>query len=247
MINILIPSGGKSEFFDNSYYPKTLYEINGKPMLELVSSNFKDLKNKNFVYVLLKEECDKFHTDDIVKIIAKKKCDIVVLEDTTKGAICSSLMAIEYINNDDELIICNNDQVIDNDVNTIIDYFRSNNADSGIICFDNVHPRWSYAKCDGDDVLEVAEKRPISNCAIAGFYYFKKGSDFIECAKNVIRKGNTYNGNYYISSTINEMILKNKVVKKYDLLNSHYHTLYSIDHIQNYLKEINNYESGRTN
>ncbi|MCR5311773.1 MAG: hypothetical protein K6E32_10225, partial [Lachnospiraceae bacterium] len=174
MINILIPSSGNSEFFADSYYPKTLYEIKGKPMIELVTRNFFNVKDNHFIFIFLQNECDKFHTDRVVSILTDGNCDIIRLKEVTGGALCSCLMAVEYINNEDELIISNNDQIIDSDLNETLAFFREQNADCGVVCFKNLHPRWSYVRSVGTDVVEAAEKRPVSNDAIAGFYYFKK-------------------------------------------------------------------------
>ena len=53
--------------------------------------------------------------------------------------------------------------------------------DGGVIVFDSVHPRWSFVRVDkAGFVIETAEKRPISRLATAGFYYFRRGADFVD-------------------------------------------------------------------
>ena len=234
MVNILIPSSGNSEFFADSYYPKTLYEVKGKPMIELVVSNFSEVTDKHFVFVFLQNECDKFHTDRVVSLLTEGNCDIVKLKEVTGGALCSCLMTIEFIDNDEELIISNNDQIIDSDLNDALNYFRNCKADCGVVCFKNLHPRWSYVRSVGDTVVEAAEKRPVSNDAIAGLYYFRKGSDFIEAAKDAIRKGRMFDGRYFITASVNEMILQNKNVMKYDIDGKDYHSFYTPDKIRKF-------------
>lgn len=237
MVNILIPSCSNSEFFADSYYPKTLYEVNGKPMIQLVTNTFRNLEGSHFVYMFLQSECNKFHTDNVVSILTDHLSDVIRLKETTGGALCTCLMADEYINNDDELIISNNDQVIDADFNKILDAFRKSNTDCGVVCFETLHPRWSYVRFEGDDVVEAAEKRPVSNKAIAGIYYFKKGSYFTEAAKNAIRKGSMHDGRYYLTAAVNEMILKNMKVRKYDIENDQYHSLFTPERIRIYEEE----------
>lgn len=237
MVNILIPSCSNSEFFADSYYPKTLYEVNGQPMIQLVSNTFKTLEDRHFVYMFLQKECDKFHTDNVVSILTDYSSDIIRLKETTGGALCTCLMAVEYIDNSDELIISNNDQVIDKDFNDILDNFRKNDTDCGVVCFETLHPRWSYVRFEGETVVEAAERRPVSNKAIAGIYYFKHGHDFIEAAKDAIRKGSMHDGRYYLTAAVNEMILKNKNVRKYDIDNSEYHSLFTPERIRIYEDE----------
>ena len=53
MVNIVIPSCGNSEFFKGSYYPKTLYEINGSPMIQQVILNYSCVKEKHFIFLFL--------------------------------------------------------------------------------------------------------------------------------------------------------------------------------------------------
>ena len=232
MVNILIPSCSNSEFFADSYYPKTLCEVNGKPMIQVVSDTFASVEDKHFIYMFLQNECDRFHTDKVVSILNEYKADVIRLKDTTGGALCTCLMAVEYIDNDSELIISNNDQIIEEDFTQILAGMRQKNADCGVVCFETLHPRWSYVRFDGDDVVEAAEKRPISNKAIAGAYYFKRGHDFVEAAKGAIRKGSMHEGLYYLTASINEMILSNKKVVKYDIDNNKYHSLFTPERIR---------------
>ncbi len=236
MLNILIPSCGKSEFFSDSYYPKNVIEINGKPMIQHVIENYSDIPDKKFTFIILQDECNRFHTDHVVSILTKKDANIITLKNPTGGALCTCLMAVEYINSDDELIIANNDQVICEDISCIIEGFRKCALDCALICFDSVHPRWSYARLEGENVVETAEKRPLSRHAIAGFYYFKRGRDFVMGAKRSIRKGETYEGNYYISAAINEMILMNKKVGYTSIDNTSYFSFYSPEKINTFIK-----------
>ncbi len=64
-----------------------------------------------------------------------------------------------------------------------------------MVIFPDVHPRWSFVKCDADgNVIEAAEKRPISNLATEGFYYFGSGAAFVEAAEAMILKDASVNG-----------------------------------------------------
>ena len=173
MINVLLPAMGTSAFFKDAYFPKPLTEIKGKTMIEMVIEDYKSLNPKNYVFVFSDEDCKKFHLDSSAKILSPAS-QVIKLSNQTAGALCTCLMAVEYINNDTSLIIANSDQIIETDYTKVIEHFNSIGADAGVITFPNIHPRWSYARKVGDEVVEVAEKRPLSKDAIAGFYYFKK-------------------------------------------------------------------------
>ncbi len=236
--NVLVPSVGVSEFFKDSYYPKILMEVNGKPMVQHIVEEYQDINNIHYIFVLKEEECRKFHTDDIVKLLTDSNCDVIRIHGGTKGSLCTSLMAIDYIDNSDKLIIVNNDEIRDVNYNDLIDYYEEKEADAGVISFENYHPRWTYIKTEDDYVVEVAEKRPISKKAVTGFYYYRQGKDFIESAKRRIRKRNSLNGVYYVSGSINEMILQNQKVAYYQIANEAYHSLYSMEKIKNYEKWV---------
>ena len=141
----------------------------------------------------------------------------------TKGAVCTALFAIEQINNDDELLVINGDQLIKSDIGNAIEDFRIRNLDGGILTFKSVHPRWSYVLLNDDEtVIQTSEKRPISNMATVGCYYYKKGSDFVKACFNVIEKDVNISGIYYISSTYNEMILEQKKIGIYEIAKKDY-------------------------
>jgi dTDP-glucose pyrophosphorylase len=91
--------------------------------------------------------------------------------------------------------------------------FSDHKLDGGIVVFEAVHPRWSFVKCDQEGrVVETAEKRPISNLATAGFYYFQKGRDFVKATIEMIKKDAHVNGLFYICPVYNELILAQKEV-----------------------------------
>lgn len=243
MINILIPLAGKSIFFDSDeyIYPKQLIEINGKPMIELVLENFLKIKEKKrFIFVVNKVDCNRFHFDNTLNLLTENNCEIIKLSGETKGAACSCLMAIDCIDNNDNIIISNGDQVIDVDFKSILSYFYKNHYDAGVICFEAVHPNWSYVRINNlSKIIEVAEKKPFSKNAIAGFYYFKRGSYFVKTAMKSIENNDNVNGKFYIAPVLNELILENKNLGMFKIESSKYHSFYSP-------KKIIDYESSHS-
>ena len=119
--------------------------------------------------MLRREETLRHHTDRVARLL----CPAVTVLDvanSTAGAACSALLAVEYIDNDEPLVITNGDQVILADLPAAVADFRQRQIDGGLIVFDGVHPRWSFVRCNADGfVVEAAEKRPISQLATAGF------------------------------------------------------------------------------
>ncbi len=237
MLNILIPMGARSSFFDVKEYPfpVPLIEVNGKSIIERALASFRKIKGrKRFIFVVSRADCDKYHIDSVLELLTDGNCEIVRLHGETSGAACSSLMAIKHINNSDQLLISNGDQILEDDLGSVVDGFRKK-FDAGVVCFETVHPRWSYVRLDEKGlVIEAAEKRPLSNKAIAGLYYFRKGSDFVSAAMRSIKKDASVNGVYYIAPTLNELVLDGKRIGVYKIANECYHTLYSPQKVKEY-------------
>lgn len=236
MINILIPIAGKNQFFSESEYPfpKPLIEFNGKTMIEHVLENFSSIQEEiQFIFILNNEDCKKYHLDNVLNILTNHTCKIVKLNHETKGAACSAMMAVEYIDTNTPLIISNLDQILNINLQTVIDSFK--NSDAGVVTFESIHPRWSYVRLNELNlVTETAEKRPISKHAIAGFYYFKEGRDFIQASAKMIKKDANINGIYYISPSLNELVLDNKTIHTFTIDNDKYHTFYTPAKIKEY-------------
>ncbi len=238
MINVLIPLGGKSQFFGDEYpFPKPVIEIAGTPMIQLALQNFLKMKNeKKFIFIIKEEDARQYHIDNVVRLLTDNNCKIVTITGDTKGAVCSALMAIDHIDNDDELIIANGDQIIDADFDEIIETFRKKGLDGGVICFESIHPKFSYVKLENGKIIETAEKKPISKNAIAGFYYFKKGSDFVRVGMESIRNDAHVNGAYFIAPTYNYLVLEGKNLEIIKITNDKYHSFYSPQKIAEYEK-----------
>ncbi len=253
-MNILIPIAGQDTLFkpEDYAFPKPLIDIAGKPMIEHTIVALKNIYPKpKLTFVVQEELCRQYSLEGVLKLLAKgHEYRIVKLDAPTKGAVCSCLMAIEHIKPDEELVIVNSDQVIRSDLNIAIADFRKRELDTALLTFDSTHPRWSYVRTQDDgEVIEASEKKVISNLAIAGFYYFKKGSDFIEAAQSVLLNGMEVKGAYYISQVVNEVVLAGKKVSHYNIPASSYFNLYSPQKVSEYEEMLRRerIERGRIN
>jgi dTDP-glucose pyrophosphorylase len=145
-------------------------------------------------------------------------CDIVQVNSLTEGAACTTLLAKELINNDEPLLMANSDQYVEWNSNECLYAFTADGVDGGIVTFRATHPKWSFAKL-GDDgfVTEVAEKNPISDIATVGIYYWKKGSDYVKYAEQMIEKDIRTNREFYVCPVFNEAIADGKKIRVKDV------------------------------
>ena len=180
MLNIVLPIAGRGSRFSIAGYklPKPLIQVHNKPMIEIVVNNIKPNCDHRFIFVALKEHLDHLGMEDTLRRIAPG-CIIVPVNVVTEGAACTVLLAREYINNEDELMIANSDQWVDIDINIYLDLLKQHDSDGLIMTMWADDPKWSFVGIDENRLVNtVVEKKVISNEATVGIYNFKKGRQF---------------------------------------------------------------------
>ena len=201
-MNIIVPMAGAGSRFEKAgfTFPKPLIEVKGQPMIAKVVENL-NLQGR-YIFLVQKAHYEQYDLKNLLNLIAPG-CEIVQINELTEGAACTVLKARDLINNNEPLIISNSDQWIKwNSFETISSF---NNVDGGILTFKSVHPKHSFAKVDGDGfVTEVAEKNPISSDATVGIYHWKRGSDFVKYADQMIEKNIRTNNEFYVCPVYNE-------------------------------------------
>jgi dTDP-glucose pyrophosphorylase len=216
-LNILIPMAGAGSRFEKAGYtfPKPLIDVNGKPMIQVVVENLNI--DANYIFVVQKQHKEKYNLENLLNLIVPN-CKIVEVDGLTEGAACTALLAKDYINNDNPLFFANSDQYVEWDSNEFMYKMNENNCDGGVVSFKSTHPKWSFAKVNElNNIVEVAEKNPISDNATVGFYYWKKGSDFVKYAENMINENIRVNNEFYVCPVFNEAIKDNKIIKNYTI------------------------------
>ena len=216
-MNVLIPmAGAGSRFAEAGYtFPKPLIEVGNKPMIQVVTDNLNI--EAHHIFIVQKEHYQKYNLETVLKLI-KPNCSIVQVEGVTEGAACTTLLAKKLINNDNPLVIANSDQFVEWNANEVMYAFSTEGIDGGILTFQSTHPKWSYAKKnDSGFVSEVAEKKPISTNATVGIYYYKKGSDYVKCAEEMIEKNIRTNNEFYVCPVYNQLIEKGGKVRTKDI------------------------------
>ena len=216
-LNVLIPMAGAGSRFEQAGYtfPKPLIEVNGKPMIQVVVENLN--LDANYIYVVQKTHREKYNLDTLLNLLTPG-CKIVETNGLTEGAACTALLAKDYIDNDNPLFFANSDQFVEWDSNEFMYKMQETSVDGGIVTFKATHPKWSFAKIDEDGlVTEVAEKNPISDIATVGYYFWKKGSDFVKYAEEMIQKNIRVNNEFYVCPVFNEAILNNKKISTFNI------------------------------
>lgn len=215
-MNVVIPMSGQGSRFKIAGYtfPKPLIEVHGKPMIQVVVDNLNcDPTVCKFIYIVQESHYKDYNLKYLLNLITPG-CEIVRTNGMTEGSTCSVLLAQKFIDNDTPLLLANSDQFLEWNNHEFIYGMVSSDVDGGISTFTATHPKWSFAKVDDEGfVTEVAEKKPISNIATTGIYYWKKGSDFVKYANRMIEKNIRTNNEFYICPVFNEAIADGKKIR----------------------------------
>ena len=213
-MKILIPMAGEgSRFAKEGYqFPKPLIDVNGKPMIQRVVENL-DF-DAEYIFLVRKSHVDKYDgLLDTLSRITNDKSEVVIVDSLTEGAACTALLAQDYINTEEDLLIANSDQIIEYERENFVYLKNLSNVDGIVYTFNAVHPKWSFVKTNSRGIIkEVAEKKPISNIATCGIYWYRHGSDFVRYAHQMIEKNVRVNGEFYIAPVYNELISDEKTL-----------------------------------
>jgi HAD superfamily hydrolase (TIGR01509 family) len=212
-INIVIPMAGRGSRFltENYTVPKPLIDIRGKPMIQHVVENLNI--DGNYIFIIQKEHEKLYGVTKILKTIVPE-CKVIQTDGVTEGAACTVLLAREYIDNDIPLLLSNSDQYLEWDSNEFLYTAEADGVDGCISTFHSDSTKWSYIKLDdrGNFVNEVREKEVISNDATTGIYYWKRGSDFVKYADEMISSNIRVNNEFYLCPVYNNAISDNKKI-----------------------------------
>jgi NDP-sugar pyrophosphorylase family protein len=238
MLQIVIPLAGKAARFQERghTFPKPLLEIGNRSMIELVLENLAPPPPAQYTFICRKEHLSQFYLGDMLRLLAPG-CRVIPLEHETAGALCSVLLAVDQLKPDGEILIANGDQFIATNLDPFYAACRQPGVDGCILTFTATHPRWSFARTDESGrVVAVAEKRPISKQATAGLYYFRRAGDLIGASEQMILKGLSTSGQFFVCPVYNELILEGKNIRTHHLPEGTMHSLGTPEDLDVFLK-----------
>jgi len=216
-MNILMPIAGLGSRFPNSKIPKPLIEVHGKPMISAAIESMG--LDGNYIFIIREEHDQKYNLEKHLKDIIN--CTVIKVDYLTQGPACTALLAEEFINNDEPLIIANCDQIMHWDKETFNLFCKHYPHDGFVVTYFADTPMNSYVKINSDGfATSMKEKEVISNISTNGIHFWKKGSFFTESANDMVFANDTApNGEFYIAPTYNYMIKRGLKVGVYHVPN----------------------------
>lgn len=245
-INIVIPMAGLGSRFVAAGYnaPKPLIDVLGKSMIEMVIDNLKLSHQHRFIFICQRTHFIDYQLESIFNRALGDCWGVVLLDGITEGAACTILTAEHEIGDDTPVLIANSDQLIDIDFNIFIDFAIQLKIDGLIMTFPANDPKWSYAKLNSKDfVVEVAEKKVISDHATTGVYFFSTGKKLKKYARQMIKKNIRVNNEFYVAPIYNEMIQAGSLIKIWEIESKLMHGIGTPDDLNQYFSLHNGYIS----
>ena len=217
----IIPACGEGKRFADEGYKniKPLIEVQNTTMLS-ATINALPRADKSIVIVL--EDHVKNH--DIINMHKNlPNTEFVTLNSKTDGMARTCMRAKHKINPNLPLLISSCDYSVVYDEDKLKTILETVDPDVVIWTFKNypdarIQPyAYAYLEEKNGFVTSISEKTPISSKPhedhiVQGIFYFKTANLFFQAADMMFEKGNHINGEYYIATSINELIEEKKKV-----------------------------------
>ena len=222
MISLIPMAGRGSRFVQENYsLPKPFIPIMGLPMFVASIKSFPPADK--FIFICRKSFLEKYPFEDEARRNFPD-CEILSVERVTEGQACTCLLAEPHMDPSKSLLISSIDYQlvydevafermrVDESIDLVVFTFQTRS-----ITKKNPNA-FAYCRVEGDRVVEVVEKRTISDKpeldpAVVGTFYYRRAGDFVRGAKEMIRKDIRVNNEFYVGTSINQLIKENLNVR----------------------------------
>jgi NDP-sugar pyrophosphorylase family protein len=244
-MRIVIPMAGLGSRFPRDVYgvPKPMIPIGktGKPMIQCAIESL-GLKG-HYEFIVNQELRNDFNLIEFFNSFMTNPYSLTNILHLTEGAADTCLFIKNYIDNDEPLIITNCDQIMEWDSTNFNNFLNSviaNDIDGAVVTYPVLTEKNSYVSLDENGyATEIAEKKIISKHSLNGIHFWKRGSDFVRSAENMIKKNIRVNNEFYIAPTYNEMILEGKRIVTYPISVEQHWAVGTPEDLQKYLEHAN--------
>ena len=239
-LTVIITMAGRGSRFRKAGYivPKYMIMAKGKTLFEWSMDSLLDYNPhvKKYVFIVqkrdnslqfIKEKCESYHIPEI---------KIVEINGITDGQATTCKLALPYCDQESPILIYNIDTYVEPPEMKYSDI----SGDGHIPCFMAEGYHWSFVKTNKKgEVVEVTEKKRISDHCSIGAYYFSTAKLFEETyAEYYSDKDNLVRGEKYIAPMYNQLIKSKKLVTLSTLDKSKVHILGTPEELNQFVNEI---------
>jgi len=213
-MNLVICMAGRNTRFHDVGIdiPKYLLPLSGRPVIEMILQNLIISKSFSNVY-LVAHQRDIYFENELRTSLLNLGVDpgnlLYIGETKGQADTANESLSLLNLNLDESVVFHNADTILLN--RDILALKRSLQMGHGSIdVFTAKSPSYSYVDIQNGRILEIVEKRVISNWATSGLYGFPSGVMFQKYFKNFSELAlSQSSGELYISDVINLMLADN--------------------------------------
>lgn len=219
--------------------PKYMIEAKGKSLFEwsmLSLEGYRDRANQ-YIFIVMRDE--SYNVEDFIirkcKVLGLKNYHVIILNYLTDGQATTAMKAERYWNSENALLIYN--------IDTYVEAGEMNSTelkgDGFIPCFQAQGDHWSFVRLDNaGKVVEIKEKKRISNYCTLGAYYFRTCQLYKELYEEYYSKDRELvNGEKYVAPLYDYLLSKQGEIFISDIDAKKVHVLGTPEELQAFLKE----------
>lgn len=221
---VLIPMAGAGQRFADAGYrvhkpaiPTTdRFDGTEKPMVVCATKDLPGVAadGSNVIYV------DRtFHREDGVEDAIRtyyEKAQFITIDRLTEGQACTCMLAKEFLDPEEELLIagCDNGMDIDRAAfqetkqtcDCIVFTYRHNEA---VLQKPNAYG-WMLTDKDGNitgtSIKKAISDTPMEDPAVVATFWFKRAKVFLDATEKMIRENDRINGEFYVDQTVKHVL-----------------------------------------
>ena len=194
----------------------------------------------NYIFIIKEDEHTKELTNHLKDLVPQ--CKVITTPKNTEGQACSVLLAKDLINSEAPLLVVNCDQHLAWDSSEFLEFVSTNSYDGVVTTYDHKgivsdQPSpYSFVTLDDKGVAtQLEEKFAISDNALNGLFYWSKGSSFVSSAEKMVGEASSKrNGEFYISTTYNDLISSGHKIGAYKMSPGSFYSLGSPEDIEKF-------------
>jgi NDP-sugar pyrophosphorylase family protein len=206
-IQLVIPMAGKGQRFADAGYTdlKPMLPIHGVPMISIVLKNLYSRRLSDVILVCQRETLEKSNLRESLNWL-DIPLTILCVDSITEGPADTVRLARMAIRDNQPLVIANSDQFINGDLTEFYDQTADPKLGGVVLTMNDIDSKWSYARVDGNNrILEIREKKVISNNATVGIYGFSRADIAWNCFNEMWAAGDRTNNEFYVAPSYNYM------------------------------------------
>ena len=211
-MKIIITMAGKGQRFRDAGYdrPKYMIDALGKSLFEWSMLSLKDFFSTEFIFIVRAEDNAGSFIKNKCEKLGIKNFVITPLPAITDGQATTVLAAADHVGEKDSFAVYNIDTyIVEGELRR-----RDLKGDGFIPGFQAEGSKWSFIAMDEDNrVTDIAEKKPISDIATLGFYYFSSFALYKAYYEKTFKDNlNLVNGEKYIAPVYEVLVKADKPV-----------------------------------